>query len=65
MIHSALLVVLHRCLLKEPRAPREGQYKPVMDGFMLLTLTSADFLTKQGLRLLSLCIVGNDRLNLF
>lgn len=65
VIHSAMLVAFYRHLLKEARAPREGQYKPATDAFMLFTLTSAVFLTKQGLVLLSFCIVRNDRLNLF
>lgn len=50
---------------KGGQAPREGQYKAATDAFMLFTLTSADFLTKQDLLLLSFCIVGNYRLNLF
>ena len=65
VIHSALLVAFYKDLLKEARAPREGQYKPAVDAFMLFALTSAHFLRKQGLLLLLFCVVENDKLNLF
>lgn len=55
VIHSALLVAFYRCLLEEAIAPREGWYKPAMAAFMMFTLTSAHFLTKHGLLLLSFC----------
>lgn len=58
MIHSALLVAFYRCPLEEARAPREGQYKPDIAAFMMFTLTSAHFLTKQGLLLLSFVLWG-------
>lgn len=58
MIHLTLLVALYRRLLKAARAPRGGPYKPATKSFLLLTLTSVDFLTKQGLLLLSFCIEG-------
>lgn len=65
VIHSALLVAFYRCLLEEAIAPREGWYKPAMAAFMMFTLTSARFLTKHGLLLLSFCTVGRDDFDLF
>lgn len=58
VIHSTLLVALYRCLLKAARALGGGPYKPATKVLLLLTLTPADFLTKQGLLLLSFCIEG-------
>lgn len=59
---SALLVAFYRYLLKVVRAPKEGQYKPATESFLLLVLTSVDFSTKQAL-LLSFHIEGKKRLN--
>lgn len=65
VIHSALLAAFYWCPLEEARAPREGQYKSHIAAFMMFTLTSAHFLTKWGLLLLSFCTVRRDNFNLF
>lgn len=65
VIHAALPVVFYRWRLEEARAPREGWYKSAMAVFMMFTLTSAHFLTKQGLLLLSFSTVGRDNFNVF